>query len=142
MEEGILLTKTIEAKWEKPLSKSIFQELATSKVTDVYEEGFLYIKHYKPEEVLEVVDKFTSDKKRSKVYCRNPFVPPCVQKRETYYTTTVKERNNRKRIHIDKKIKVREVPLIYKGLFREVTDDKNETTRDVQVKRLTIEIRK
>jgi hypothetical protein len=142
MEEGILLTKTIEAKEERPLSKSIFQEIATSKVTDVYEEGFLRTKHYKPEEVLEVVEKFTSDKKRSKVYFRNPFAPQCVQKRETYYTTAVKETDSGKRIHIDKKIKVREVPLISKGLFREVTDDKKETTRDIQVKRLTIEIRK
>lgn len=137
-----MLTKDVEAEEEKPLSKSILQELAASDVTGVYEEGFLRTKHYKSSEVLEVVEKFTSDKKRSKVYFRNPFAPQCVQKRETYYTAAVKETDSGKRIHIDKKIRVREVPLISKGLFKEVTDDKNETIRDIQVKRLTIEIRK
>lgn len=126
-----------------PFSETILkEELAGWKVTDVYEKGLLYTKHYPAEDVLKVVEKFTSDKTKREIYIRNPFAQNCMQELITYYVGTVKESGKEKQIDIDKKIKSEEVPLIPKGGFEEFADHENASTRDIQVKKLTLEVQK
>ncbi|RLG55544.1 MAG: hypothetical protein DRN88_05545 [Candidatus Hydrothermarchaeota archaeon] len=109
------------------------------KASKVYTEGLFFKRSYSPEEALKKVEKFVRDDGKRTIVLRSFIGPDYLVIEEPKYEVRILNNGNKrnKRIEIQKKIKIKEIPLIYFG-NKEKPVEEFSTVREVNGKKLVL----
>lgn len=106
------------------------------KASKVYIKGLFFKRSYSPEEALKKVEKFVRDNGKRTIVLRSLIGPDYLVIEEPKYEVRILDNGN-KRIEIQKKIKIKEIPLIYIG-NKEKPIEEFSRVREVNGKKLVL----